>query len=194
MRKNEKGFTLIEGVISLLIVAIIALPSFNFIVRTYDYFQLTRFLSTFQANLHRVRDFNMIPPNQGDRLALRIHHLEDRYDILLNQQVIESHTFPQNVTMPHRLGVTNLSFNESGNLGAGMTLQVLSRYHQRHVVFSVGMGGFDVRQWRRLRTFGKLSRTYYFKHYQFFITSCVTCPIRNQQNPRCATANLSYAI
>lgn len=146
MNRDERGFTLVEALISLVIVATFTLISSPFVISLYDYFQMNRVLTTFQADLHRVRDFNMMPLQGEERLILRIYHQENRYVILAGNQVEESRDFPGHVTMPHQNRVSNISFNEQGNLGMGRTIVVQSREHERRVVFSVGMGGFDVRE------------------------------------------------
>ena len=146
MVKDERGFTLIEALISLIIVTIFTLVSYPFVISLYDYFQLNQVLTTLQADLHRVRDFNMMPLQEEEQMTLRIYHQENRYVILVGNQVQELRHFPGNVTMPHQNAISNITFNSQGNLGMGRTMIVRSREHERRVVFSVGMGGFDVRE------------------------------------------------
>ena len=145
MIRNERGFTLIEALISLAIVSIFTLISYSFILNLYDYTRLNQILRKFQADLHYVRDFNMMPIQGEERMTLRIYHNEDRYVILVGNRVREVRDFPRNISIPHQNSVTNITFNSRGNLGMGRTLLIRSREHERRVVFSVGMGGFDVR-------------------------------------------------
>lgn len=145
MIRNEYGFTLIEALISLVILGIITLTSFNFILNTHDYIRLNNVLAVFQADLHYTRDFNMMPLNNYDRMSIRIYHEENRYVVLVGNEVYVEREFPQNVAVPHSNRISNISFNDRGNLGAGRTILFTSRYHERRVVFSIGVGGFDVR-------------------------------------------------
>ncbi|MCL2559197.1 MAG: prepilin-type N-terminal cleavage/methylation domain-containing protein [Turicibacter sp.] len=145
MMRSERGFTLIEALISLVIVAMLSLISYPFIVDLYDYMQLNQAITTLQADLHRVRDVNMMPLQPGARMALHIHHNEGRYVLLMGGNVIAERTFPSRVSMPHGSAISEISFNARGNLGQGRTLRIESRAHTRDIVFSVGVGGFDVR-------------------------------------------------
>lgn len=145
MIRNEGGFTLVEALISLAIVAVLSLISYPFIVNLHDYIRLNQVVTLFQADLHYVRDFNMMPLKGEQRMTLRIYHNEDRYVILIDDHVLLERNLPGNITMPHAHHVSNLHFNRQGNLGAGRTIRVVSRSIERRVVFSVGVGGFDVR-------------------------------------------------
>jgi len=146
MVKNERGFTLIEALVSLVIVSIFTLVSFPFVVNLYDYIRLNQALTMIQADLHYVRDFNMMPLQDDQRMTLRIYHDQDRYVILANQEVRLERDLPQNVSMPSQNTVTNITFNARGNLGMGRTILITSSQHERRLVFSVGVGGFDVRR------------------------------------------------
>jgi len=78
-------------------------------------------------------------------MVIRIYHDENRYVILVGDAVRNERELPTNVSIPHQNNVSQISFNHRGNLGAGRTLVFSSRYHERRVVFSIGVGGFDVR-------------------------------------------------
>jgi len=145
MIKNEKGFTLIEALVSLAILSVVSLMSFTFVLNLHDYIRLNQTLSVFQADLHHTRDFNMMQLNGSERMSIRIYHDEDRYVILNGNTVVNERTFPNHISVPHQNTTSNISFNERGNLGQGRTFIFSSRYHERRVVFSVGAGGFDVR-------------------------------------------------
>ena len=146
MVRNERGFTLIEALISLAILGIISLTSFNFVLNLHDYIRLNNTLAVFQADLHYVRDFNMMNMNGTERMILRIYHNEDRYIVLVGEEIREERDLPNNISIPHQNNISNISFNERGNLGQGRTFVFLSRFHERRVVFSIGVGGFDVRK------------------------------------------------
>ena len=145
MVKDERGFTLIEALISLAILGIVSLTSFNFVINLHDYIRLNNALAVFQADLHYARDFNMMSLNNSERMVIRIYHNEDRYVVLIGDTVFNERELPINISIPHQNNISNISFNNHGNLGAGRTLVFSSRYHERRVVFSVGAGGFDVR-------------------------------------------------
>ena len=145
MVRNERGFTLVEALISLIILGIISLTSFNFVLNLHDYIRLNNVLAIFQADLHYARDFNMMQLDGNERMVVRIYHQEDRYVVLVGNEVRNERELPNHITIPHQNNISNISFNERGNLGAGRTFVFASRYHERRVVFSVGAGGFDVR-------------------------------------------------
>ena len=102
-------------------------------------------LTVFQADLHYARDFNMMDLGESEKMTIRIYHNENRYVILVNYVQQRERKLPNNISIPHQSDVSDISFNEHGNLGAGRTFVFSSRYHERRVVFSVGVGGFDVR-------------------------------------------------
>ena len=142
---NEYAFTLIEALISLIIVGILSLFIYPFIINLYDYIALNRTITIFQSDLHYVRDFNMMSLDDSDRMVLRIYHDENRYVILISDVIYRERDLPNRITMPHDNAISNISFNHLGNLGMGRTFVVSSRYHERRVVFSIGIGGFEVR-------------------------------------------------
>jgi len=145
MVRNEKGFTLVEALVSLVILSVVSLLSFTFVLNLHDYIRLNHVLSVFQADLHHARDFNMMQLNDSGRMTIRIYHDEHRYVILIGNTVENEREFPDHISVPHQNAISNISFNDRGNLGQGRTLVFSSRYHERHLVFSVGAGGFDVR-------------------------------------------------
>jgi len=145
MFKDEKGFTLIEALVSLVILSIVSLMSFSFVLNLHDYIRLNQIISVFQADLHHARDFNMMQFDDSERMIIRIYHQEHRYVILIGDKLKNERVFPDHISVPHQNATSNISFNERGNLGLGRTLVFSSRYHERRVVFSVGAGGFDVR-------------------------------------------------
>ena len=146
MIRNEKGFTLIEALISLVIVSMMSLVSFTFVLNLHDYIRLNQVLAVFQADLHHARDFNMMQLDGSERMVVRIYHNENRYVVLIGNVVYREREFPDHVSVSHQNDISNISFNERGNLGVGRTFVFSSRYHERRVVFSVGAGGFDVRR------------------------------------------------
>ena len=145
MLRNARGFTLIEALISLVILSIVSLTSFSFVLNLHDYIRLNKVLSVFQADLHYARDFNMMKLGGSDRMEIRIYHDENRYVILIGSILLNERDLPNNISIPHQNTTSSISFNERGNLGAGRTFVFSSRYYERSVVFSVGVGGFDVR-------------------------------------------------
>ena len=145
MFRNERGFTLIEALVSLVILSIMSLVSFTFVLNLHDYIRLNNVLTVFQADLHYARDFNMMQLEDSRRMTIRIYHNENRYVILIDNVQQNERELPNNISIPSPNITSEISFNERGNLGAGRTLVFSSRYHERRVVFSVGAGGFDVR-------------------------------------------------
>ena len=145
MVRDERGFTLVEALISLVILGTISLTSFNFVLNLHDYIRLNNVLAIFQADLHYARDFNMMQLDGNQRAVIRIYHDESRYVVLIGDEVHLERKMPNHITIPHQNSTSMISFNTYGNLGVGRTFVFTSRYHERRVVFSVGAGGFDVR-------------------------------------------------
>jgi len=146
MKRCEQGFTLIEAIISLIILSILSLNSVTFVVNLHDYIQLNRVLAVFQADLHDARDVNMMQLSGQQRRIIRIYHNENRYVILDNNIVQVEREFPRNITVARgQHALSEISFNDRGNLGVARTFVFSSSYHTRSVVFSIGTGGFDVR-------------------------------------------------
>jgi len=145
-RTNEKGFTLIEALLCLVILGIFTTLSVDFVLRLTDYIRLNSALSVFQDDLHYSRVFNMLRSSESGRMSIRILHENNRYEILVNDVVQKERELPRGIRIPSANQVSTLSFNERGNLGQGRTLVFASNYRQRQVVFSIGVGGFDVRE------------------------------------------------
>jgi len=145
MFRDVRGFTLIEALVSLVILSIMSLVSFAFVLNLHDYIRLNNVLTVFQADLHYARDFNMMQFGDSERMIIRIYHNENRYVILIDNAQQSVRELPNNISIPCQNVTSDVSFNERGNLGVGRTLVFSSRYHERRVVFSVGVGGFDVR-------------------------------------------------
>jgi len=144
--KRECGFTLVEALIALGITGILALGSFPFIVGLYDYVQLNQALTVFQSDLHGMRDFNMTLAGTKGRMSMRIYHDEDRYVVLVGGDLYRERKLPSRIRIVGNAPTSTISFNEAGNLGAGRTIVISGSEHERRVVFSIGIGGFDVRR------------------------------------------------
>lgn len=143
--RDERGFTLVEALISLVVLGIVSLISINGVLNLHDYIRLNNVLTTFQADLHYARDFNMLQLGIDERMIIRIYHEENRYKVLNGQEVLSERVMPNNITIPNQNEVSTIAFTRNGNLGQGRTITFNSRYRSRRVVFSVGTGGFDVR-------------------------------------------------
>lgn len=145
MFRNDKGFTLIETLISLAIVATLSIASFPFVVQLFDYMQLNQVITVLQSDLHYLRDMNMMQLDDAPLRYIRIYHDEQRYVLIRGEEIEFERFFPSTIQIPHSQPISIIRFNSAGNLGQGRTLQIESNHHQRQFVFSVGMGGFDVR-------------------------------------------------
>jgi len=143
--KNEKGFTLTEGLISLFIISIVTTISFTFLIHIHDYLRLNQIMTMLTTDLHYIRDVNMIPMGQETRVSLRFYPQEDKYVILSGNEIVKTRNFPNNINLINNTGSNTITFSEMGNLGQGRTLTFQSRFFTRLVVFSVGVGGFEVR-------------------------------------------------
>jgi len=142
---NNHGFTLTEALISLAITSILASFSLPSLSRFYDHFQINQAVAVLQSDLHRVRDHNMVPLASGQSKSLVIDHADNSYAIVKGDVAVASRRLPTRVTISGD-GATRISFTASGNISRAGTLTVASRYHTRRLVFSIGIGGFDVRE------------------------------------------------
>jgi len=145
---NESGFTLIETLISLVITSVLTLTTVPTILRLYDYHNLNQAATVLQSDLHFIRDFNMGPLKGNTMLSIRIFTLRDQYliDISPRGGPYKERYLPKNVTIPHGNQVIDIIFNTQGNITqGGKTLMIRSKYYSRYLVFSIGTGGFDVR-------------------------------------------------
>ena len=145
MGLTNRGFTLTEVLIALAITGFLTLTTFPFLLRLYDYLKLNQALMVLEADLHYVRNFNMVP-RENERMTLRIFHEENRYVLLVGDVVQDERVLPRNISILGANPTTNIRFNEAGNLGMGRTLHVESNYYSRRVVFAVGIGGFEIRK------------------------------------------------
>lgn len=141
--RNQSGFTLVEGLIALMMTGLLLSFSFPSLERIYDYTKVNRAMTVLQGDLHYVRDYNMVQGRNGSKNLL-IHADGGGYDLMKGEAVQRTRYFPLGVTMPGR-GGTRFSFNPRGNTTRSGTFRVQGHYHSRDLVFSLGSGGFDVR-------------------------------------------------
>ena len=142
MSLNQKGFTLIEALLAITITVIIYLISMPPLIKLYDYMKLNQVISTFQSDLYFVRESNML----GDVLTLRIYHKQNYYVILQNgTKIILNRQLPTGVTIPANLNMTDIRFNNLGHTTSGRTLTMKSEQFKKDIVFSIGIGGIDIR-------------------------------------------------
>lgn len=140
----EQGFTLTEALISLMITSLLTSFSLPSLARFYDEFNLNQALSVLQADLNRVRDFNMVPLQNGLAKAVVINHDDNTYELVLGTDPIAKRHLPPRVHI-EGAGTTRITFTSSGNISRAGSLVVSSRYQQKRMVFSIGIGGIDIR-------------------------------------------------
>lgn len=142
MSLNQKGFTLIETLIAITITGMIYLVSIPPFIKLYDYMKLNQAISTFQSDLYFVRESNML----DDPLTLRIYHKQNYYVILQNgTKIILNRQLPTGITIPANLNMTDIRFNNLGHTTSGRTLTMQSEQFKKNIVFSIGIGGIDIR-------------------------------------------------
>ncbi len=145
MLKNQKAFTLIEAILALSITGVLyffSLPSF---LRFYDYIKLNQAISVLQSDLHYIRESNMLPL-QNNSLSIRIYHKQNYYLILQNGSKAKlKRDLPQGVSIPSSVTMTDLTFNSNGHVSSGKTLIIQSEHFKKNIVFSIGIGGIDIR-------------------------------------------------
>ena len=112
------------------------------IIKLYDYMKLNQAISTFQSDLYFVRESNML----SNPLTLRIYHKQNYYVILQNgTKIILNRQLPTGVTIPANLNMTDIRFNNLGHTTSGRTLTMQSEQFKKNIVFSIGIGGIDIR-------------------------------------------------
>lgn len=146
LKNNQKGFTLVETLLALIITGILYSISMPSLVKLYDFIKLNQFISVLQSDLHYIREYNMLPI-KGDKLTLQIYHKHNYYVILDNSSTVkERRDFPYQVTIPSTSSsTTDITFNNLGHVSSGKTLTIKSHYFKKNVVFSIGTGGIDIR-------------------------------------------------
>lgn len=146
MPLNQRGFTLTESLIALAVTSILASFSIPGITRFYDHFQLNRVISVLQSDLHRVRDYNVVPLQGGESKSLVIHHQEGTYDLVIGNRTLLTRQLPSQVVIEGS-GTTSITFTSSGTISRAGSLIISSRYTTRRMVFSIGIGGIDIRDY-----------------------------------------------
>jgi len=141
---NQQGFTLTEALISLIITGLLTSFSLPSLARLYDEFQLHQALAVLQSDLHRVRDYNMVPLQSGLRKEVVIDHDNDVYELVLGSETLAKRRLPDRVSIEGS-GMSRISFTSSGNISRPGSFTVNSRYLTKRVVFSIGIGGIDIR-------------------------------------------------
>ena len=72
--------------------------------------------------------------------------LYDYYVILQNgTKIILNRQLPTGITIPANLNMTDIRFNNLGHTTSGRTLTMQSEQFKKNIVFSIGIGGIDIR-------------------------------------------------
>ncbi len=143
--KNKSGFTVLESLIALAILSLTLAHTLPLLHQTMDTFSLNRTLSTFRSDLALVRQHNMTPSRHP--LQLKIYPDQVTYEV---QTTIGAKTLLKRSLPPGLYFKTNqtqhlITFNGSGNISHAHTLRLMSPYQTKHIVFSIGSGGIDIR-------------------------------------------------
>ncbi|MGL4372616.1 MAG: type II secretion system protein [Turicibacter sp.] len=113
-------------------------------LRLLDHGYMNQTLATFKSDLNLVRQHNMIPGSK--KLQLKVSSSQTDYVIQYSAtlKTYLSRTLPSQIKI--KLSPTApITFNERGNISAGKTIPITSRYDTKNVVFSIGTGGLDIR-------------------------------------------------
>lgn len=145
MIRQQKGFTLVEALLALLITGVLFLLSFPPFLKLYDYIKLNQAIALLQSDLNYIRQANMMPL-QGGAYTLRIYHKQNSYVLRQGGVDLQTRVFPTGVFIPSvSTTSTDLSFNNLGHITRGLTLTIKSKYYEKKIVFSIGTGGIDIR-------------------------------------------------
>ena len=86
----------------------------------------------------------MVAPASGLGKAMVIDHDNNSYDLVIGSEVVTHRRLPDRISIEGH-GTSRIGFTASGNISRAGTIVVNSRYLQRRVVFSIGIGGIDIR-------------------------------------------------
>lgn len=147
MVKNQKGFTLIEALITLSISGILILVTSPSLIKLYDYINLNQTLSTIQGDLAYMRQNNMMVKSSGHPMNLKIYRTKGYYDLISTDGSIlyARRTLPPGINVIGSSNIITITFNPLGHVEKGQTLTVKSHHFQKSIVFSIGAGGVDIR-------------------------------------------------
>ena len=74
---NQKGFTLIEALLALLITGTLSLISFPPLVKLYDGIKLNQAIALLQSDLNYIRQANMMPFHKTEPTSNSGHSLKE---------------------------------------------------------------------------------------------------------------------
>ncbi len=85
--------------------------------------------------------------NAKTPLELRINRNQTSYDVRTTSgnTVILSRTLPTGCQFNTGNRIISITFNSSGNVSQAQTLQLSNAHQTVHLVFSIGLGGLDIR-------------------------------------------------
>lgn len=137
---NNRGYTLIEMTIVLMIIAVVSSITFGNMKSTYDTVKRNEFIYQFQEDLYYAQ-----------QRAIS-HHLSTSVVILINSKeyvirqggvVILRRKFDNNITFtPVSLALNDISFLNDGNASRSGTLLIKIDGHSYRLVLLLGMGRF----------------------------------------------------
>lgn len=144
---NSKGFTLIEALISIWITGSLILVSSFSLLRLYDYINLNQSLAVLQDDLAYVRQYNMLPHQTNNRMILQIYHDKGYYNLVKGNQAeaFIHRPLPPRVKIESAYPVSDILFNSLGHISKGQSFIVKTPSFSKEIVFSIGMGGIDIR-------------------------------------------------
>ena len=99
MIRQQKGFTLVEALLALLITGVLFLLSFPPFLKLYDHIKLNQAIALLQSDLNYIRQANMMPL-QGGAYTLRIYHKQNSYVLRQGGVDLQTRVFPTGVFIP----------------------------------------------------------------------------------------------
>ena len=144
---NSKGFTLIEALIALSITGSLILISSFSLIRLYDYLNLNQSLAVLQDDLAYTRQYNMLTHQNNNRMILQIYHDKGYYHLVKGNQAeaFIHRPLPPRVKIESAYPVSEIHFNNLGHISKGQTFSVKTPSFSKEIVFSIGIGGIDIR-------------------------------------------------
>lgn len=145
--KKSQGFTLIETLIALSITGIIILVTSSSFLKLYDYVNLNQALSVLQDDLSYARQYNMITHSTNERMILKIYHDKGYYELVKgnSSQPFIHRPLPPRVKIESSYPISDIIFNALGHVSKGQSFIVKTPGFKKQIVFSIGIGGIDIR-------------------------------------------------
>lgn len=139
MYKNNNGFTMIEAIIALSLIATILSVSLSYTFKTYDTYQYKQFIKQLDQDLFYLQQLAI---TQNDSYYLHFERAQSRYHIRvagIGKKVIER-TYPSDWEIEPNTLTLPIEFSNKGNLKKPGQMKVHTKYQQFTITCPFGKG------------------------------------------------------